>query len=99
MLPGCVPLRSFEVKGVEGVRGRGVVAGYPLVEVTLLDGQVLRLNERGTAKVVDAHAPLSTLFGYVPGLRGLSPGPENTSMCIAHDAVVSKAGYSSIEAS
>jgi elongation factor G len=47
---------------------------------------VLSLNERGTSKVVDAHAPLSTLFGDVPGLRGLSRGRANATMHFAHYA-------------
>jgi elongation factor G len=148
---GSVPKEFIPAvrKGVEGALERGLVAGYPFVdvEVTLLDGafhekdssglafetaasrafqeaaklagaqllepvmavevvtpeeslgtvigdlnsrrgQVLSLNERGTSKVVDAHAPLSTLFGYVPGLRGLSRGRANATMHFAHYAAV-----------
>lgn len=50
-------------------------------------GQVLGHGERGTAKVVDAHALLSILFGYVPGLRGLSRDRANATMHFARYTV------------
>jgi elongation factor G len=46
------------------------------------------LNERDTSKVVDAHTPLSTLFGDVPGLRGISCGRTNATMHFGHYAAV-----------
>jgi elongation factor G len=51
-------------------------------------GQVLNINERGSSKVVDAHAPLNALFGYVARLRGLSRRRANATMHFAQSAAV-----------
>ena len=51
-------------------------------------GHVLGLGERGNARVVEARAPLSELFGYVPKLRGMSHGRASATMLFAQYQVV-----------
>jgi elongation factor G len=51
-------------------------------------GHMLGLGERGNARVVQAQAPLSALFGYVPNLRGLSRGRATATLRFSHFAPV-----------
>jgi len=43
-------------------------------------GQILGIDQRGKAHVIDAKVPLSTMFGYVNTLRSISQGRAQYSM-------------------
>ncbi len=47
-------------------------------------GQILAMSERGTAKVVDATVPLSSMFGYATTLRSMSQGRASYTMEFDH---------------
>jgi elongation factor G len=51
-------------------------------------GQIQGTSERGTAKVIDAHVPLSTMFGYATTLRSMSQGRASYTMEFSHYAEV-----------
>ncbi len=37
-------------------------------------GQIVAMDQRGNARVITAHVPLATMFGYVNTLRSMSQG-------------------------
>lgn len=47
-------------------------------------GQVNAMDQRGIARVVDAHVPLANMFGYVNNLRSLSQGRAQFTMQFDH---------------
>lgn len=47
-------------------------------------GLILNQGNRGTAKVIDAHVPLSTMFGYATDIRSMTQGRASYSMEFAH---------------
>ncbi|MDR3516893.1 MAG: elongation factor G [Azospirillaceae bacterium] len=47
-------------------------------------GQIIGMDQRGNARVVDARVPLATMFGYVNSLRSLSRGRAQYSMQFHH---------------
>jgi elongation factor G len=47
-------------------------------------GQILGLDARGHLQVVQAHIPLSSLFGYETDIRSLSQGRASSSMHFSH---------------
>ena len=47
-------------------------------------GQIQGTTERGTAKVIDADVPLSTMFGYATNLRSISQGRAAYTMEFGH---------------
>ncbi len=51
-------------------------------------GQVLGMDQRGNARVVEATVPLANMFGYVNTLRSMSQGRAQYSMVFAHYAEV-----------
>ncbi len=51
-------------------------------------GQVAGMGDRGNAKVVDAHVPLSSMFGYINTLRSMSQGRAQYTMQFDHYAPV-----------
>ncbi len=51
-------------------------------------GQVSSMDQRGNARVVNAHVPLSNMFGYVNTLRSLSQGRAQFTMQFDHYSVV-----------
>jgi len=51
-------------------------------------GQVEGMLERGSAKVIEAHVPLSEMFGYVTTLRSMSEGRASFTMEFERYAVV-----------
>jgi len=51
-------------------------------------GRVEGMDQRGNARVVNALAPLATMFGYVNTLRSLSQGRAQYTMHFDHYAVV-----------
>jgi elongation factor G len=51
-------------------------------------GLILRQSERGMAKVVTAHVPLATMFGYATDLRSMTQGRASYSMEPSHYAAV-----------
>ncbi len=51
-------------------------------------GQISSMSDRGNAKVIAAMVPLSSMFGYINNLRGMSQGRAQYSMVFDHyDAV------------
>ncbi|KKQ26790.1 MAG: Elongation factor G [Candidatus Magasanikbacteria bacterium GW2011_GWC2_37_14] len=53
-------------------------------------GQINEMTQRGTAKVVKAMVPLSSMFGYVTDLRSMSQGRATSTMEFDHYAEVPK---------
>ena len=51
-------------------------------------GQILGMNERGKAKVVDALVPLAEMFGYATQLRSMTAGQASYAMEFHHYAEV-----------
>lgn len=51
-------------------------------------GMVKGMEDRGNAKVVEALVPLSSMFGYINTLRGMSKGRASYSMVFGHYEVV-----------
>ena len=43
-------------------------------------GQVSGMNDRNNAKIIDAHVPLSEMFGYATDLRSKTQGRASYSM-------------------
>ena len=53
-------------------------------------GLVLSTGDRGSAKVVTAHVPLSEMFGYATDMRSMTQGRASYSMEPSHYAKVPK---------
>jgi elongation factor G len=53
-------------------------------------GQIQGMEPRGNAQVVNAHVPLSEMFGYATDLRSLSQGRATFTMFLDHYAEVPK---------
>ena len=51
-------------------------------------GQIQGTTERGMAKVIDAHVPLATMFGYATAVRSMSQGRASYTMEFDHYAEV-----------
>jgi elongation factor G len=51
-------------------------------------GQIIEMTERGMAKIIRAHVPLSEMFGYSTDLRSSSQGRATYTMEFAHYAHV-----------
>ena len=51
-------------------------------------GQILGMDQRGNARVIDAHVPLANMFGYVNTLRSMSQGRAQFTMQFDHYAQV-----------
>ncbi|MDD3066718.1 MAG: elongation factor G [Candidatus Gracilibacteria bacterium] len=47
-------------------------------------GQIEKMSDRGSAKVIDAKVPLSEMFGYATDLRSMTQGRANYSMEFSH---------------
>jgi elongation factor G len=47
-------------------------------------GQILGMDSRGNAQVINAHVPLASMFGYVNTLRSMSQGRAQYSMVFDH---------------
>lgn len=47
-------------------------------------GQILGMEPRGNAQVINAHVPLANMFGYVNTLRSMSQGRAQYSMIFDH---------------
>ncbi len=51
-------------------------------------GQILEMIDRGNNKVIYAHVPLASMFGYVTTLRSMTQGRGTSTMEFAHYAEV-----------
>lgn len=51
-------------------------------------GQITEMTERGMAKILRAHVPLSEMFGYATDLRSMSQGRATYTMEFSHYAQV-----------
>jgi elongation factor G len=47
-------------------------------------GQILGMDSRGNAQVINAHVPLANMFGYVNNLRSMTQGRAQYSMTFNH---------------
>ena len=61
-------------------------------------GLVNGMDQRGNARVVDAHVPLANMFGYVNTLRSLSQGRAQFTMIFDHYAEVPREVAETIKA-
>jgi elongation factor G len=62
--------------------------GDVMGDVNSRRGQIQGTTERGLAKVIDAHVPLSNMFGYATTLRSMSQGRASYTMEFDHYAEV-----------
>jgi elongation factor G len=76
------PIMAVEVTTPEGYMGD--VIG----DLNSRRGQIQAMEERGGARVVKAHVPLSEMFGYVGDLRSKTQGRANYSMVFDNYAEV-----------
>jgi elongation factor G len=53
-------------------------------------GRIQKMDDRGGAKVVDAHVPLAEMFGYATSLRSMSQGRASYTMEFDHYEEVPK---------
>jgi len=53
-------------------------------------GKIQKMDDRGGAKVVDAHVPLAEMFGYATSLRSMSQGRASYAMEFNHYEEVPK---------
>jgi elongation factor G len=53
-------------------------------------GQIEKMSDRGSAKVIDAKVPLSEMFGYATDLRSMTQGRANYSMEFSHYSATPK---------
>ena len=58
--------------------------------ILTIGGTILGTGERGSAKVIDAHVPLSEMFGYATDMRSMTQGRASYSMEPSHYAKVPK---------
>ena len=88
----------------EGMRQAAAVLLEPIMKVEVVSpeeymgdiigdlnsrrGLVNGMDQRGNARVVDAHVPLANMFGYVNTLRSLSQGRAQFTMLFDHYAEV-----------
>ena len=72
------PVMSVEVVMPEDFMGD--VIG----DITARRGKVLGMELRGTAQVVEAHVPLSQMFGYATDLRSMTQGRATYTMQFSH---------------
>ena len=64
--------------------------GDMMGQVTAKRGIIQGTDDRSGVKVVDAHIPLSEMFGYATDLRSRTQGRGNYSMEFSHYAEVPK---------
>jgi elongation factor G len=65
-------------------------AGDVMGDLSRRRGKIQQMDERGGAKVIRAHVPLSEMFGYATQLRSMSQGRAVYSMEFAHYEEVPK---------
>ena len=53
-------------------------------------GQIQGMDERGNARIVKAHVPLSEMFGYATDMRSMTQGRASYSMFFDHYSEVPK---------
>ena len=86
-------MRSADAKLLEPIMKVEVVTpeeymGDVIGDLNSRRGLVNGMDQRGNAKVVDAHVPLANMFGYVNTLRSLSQGRAQFTMEFHHYAEV-----------
>lgn len=91
------PIMSLEITVPEQYYGD--VVG----DISRRRGTIIGENQRGNAKIIDAHVPLAQMFGYVTDLRSMTQGRGNYSMQFDHygecprfiaDEIIKKSGMS-----
>src|SRR5437763_9966274 len=55
-------------------------AGDVMGDLSRRRGKIQQMDERGGAKVIRAHVPLSEMFGYATQLRSMSQGRASYTM-------------------
>ncbi len=84
----------------EGIAKAGPVLLEPIMKVEVITpeeymgdvigdlnsrrGQILGMDERGNAKVINANVPLSSMFGYISTLRSMTQGRGTPTMIFSH---------------
>jgi elongation factor G len=72
------PIMAVEVVAPESFTG-------PVIEdVNSRRGRILAVEARGNTQVIQAHAPLGSMFGYVNSLRSLTQGRATYTMQFDH---------------
>ena len=85
----CDPVILEPIMMVE-VTAPNEYLGSVMGDVSSRRGSIVNQDERGNAIIVQAHIPLSEMFGYVTDLRSFTQGRGNYSMKFDHYAEVPK---------
>lgn len=85
----CNPVILEPVMLVE-VTAPNEYLGSVMGDVSSRRGSIINQEERGNAIIVQAHIPLSEMFGYVTDLRSFTQGRGNYSMKFDHYSEVPK---------
>ncbi|MGX8835473.1 elongation factor G [Amedibacillus sp. YH-ame6] len=85
----CNPVILEPVMMVE-VTAPNEYLGSVMGDVSSRRGSIVNQEERGNAIIVQAHIPLSEMFGYVTDLRSFTQGRGNYSMKFDHYSEVPK---------
>jgi elongation factor G len=72
------PIMKVEVVTPEDFMGD--VMGH----LSSLRGQILGMEQRGNAQVINANVPLASMFGYVNALRSMTQGRAQYTMIFSH---------------
>jgi len=79
----AAPVVLEPVMSVEAVMPEEFM-GDVIGDITSRRGKVLGMELRGTAQVVEAHVPLSQMFGYATDLRSMTQGRATYTMQFSH---------------
>ena len=59
-------------------------SGSIVSDINARRGQINNIEAKGHLQAIQAHLPLSELFGYETDIRSLSQGRANSSMIFSH---------------
>jgi elongation factor G len=65
--------------------------GEVIGDINSRRGKVMSMDSRGGAQVINAHVPLSSMFGYATDLRSATQGRATYTMVFDHYEQVPKA--------
>ncbi len=64
--------------------------GDVMGDISAKRGEIKQMSDRGKLKVIDAHVPLASMFGYATTIRSMSQGQASYTMEFSHYAEVPK---------
>jgi elongation factor G len=82
-LPRCAPRLLEPIMKVEVVTPEDYM-GDVIGDLNSRRGQVIGMDQRGNARIINAMVPLAAMFGYVNTLRSMSQGRAQFTMTFDH---------------